>query len=71
MPGLVLRGFTGLAWLGLGAACVVLDPLSPDGWGRDLTMALSVLATLFGSWVFWRHGGSRITAVGRRSGHYC
>jgi hypothetical protein len=25
---------------------------------------LSALATLFGLWVFWRHGGGRITAIG-------
>ncbi|MGN9777407.1 hypothetical protein ACTMS0_16820 [Micromonospora sp. H33] len=27
-------------------------------------LALSVLATVFGGWVFWYHGGTRITAVG-------
>lgn len=56
--------FVGLVWLGLGAACVALGPVTPDSWGRDEILALSLLATVFGGWVFWYHGGTRITAVG-------
>ncbi|MFF5177984.1 hypothetical protein ACFY2Q_08160 [Micromonospora sp. NPDC000316] len=64
MPAFLRRGFAALTWLGLGAACLVFDPVASSGWGHDGTLLLGVLATLFGGWVFWCHGGSRITAVG-------
>ncbi|RLP87457.1 hypothetical protein EAD89_18800 [Micromonospora sp. BL4] len=64
MPRFLRRGFAALTWLGSGTACLVLDPVTSGGWGRDGTLLLSVLAALFGGWVFWCHGGSRITAVG-------
>jgi hypothetical protein len=54
----------GLAWLAAGAACFVLKPALATDWHREATVALSLLAVLFGAWVFWRHGGTRITAVG-------
>ncbi|MFJ2082464.1 hypothetical protein ACI2KV_08395 [Micromonospora chokoriensis] len=54
----------GTAWLVAGAACFVLNPALATDWHREATIALSLLAILFGTWVFWRHGGTRITAVG-------
>ncbi|MGW3602135.1 hypothetical protein [Micromonospora sp. NPDC005161] len=58
------RYFVGLAWLGLGVACLLVQQNPSAAWGRDGTLAMSFLATLFGAWVFWRDGGQRITAVG-------
>ncbi|MER7891465.1 hypothetical protein ABTX15_16725 [Micromonospora sp. NPDC094482] len=58
------RCFAGLAWLGLGVACLLFERNIPTDWGRDGNLAMSLLATLFGAWVFWRDGGRRITAVG-------
>lgn len=58
------RCFAGLAWLVLGVACLLLERNSSVGWSRDGNLAMSLLATLFGAWVFWRDGGRRITAVG-------
>ncbi|MFC4016570.1 hypothetical protein ACFOW4_01195 [Micromonospora sp. GCM10011542] len=58
------RCFAGLAWLGLGGACLLIEWNSKIDWGRDGSLAMSVLATLFGAWVFWSDGGRRITAVG-------
>lgn len=53
----------GLVWLALGLAGFAMDSLIFDGHFYA-TLALAVLATLFGLWVFWRDGGSRVTAVG-------
>jgi hypothetical protein len=51
-------------WLTLGLAAWTLDALVPGATTVDATAALSGLATLFGLWVFWRHGDGRITATG-------
>ncbi|MEV6367362.1 hypothetical protein AB0L86_10755 [Micromonospora musae] len=53
-----------MAWLVLGVACLLLERNTPTGWGREGSLGMSLLATLFGAWVFWRDGGCRITAVG-------
>ncbi|MET8201883.1 hypothetical protein [Micromonospora taraxaci] len=58
------RWFAGLAWLGLGVACLLVEPNTSVGWNRDGSLVMSLLATLFGAWVFWRDGGRQITAVG-------
>ncbi|NLU80625.1 hypothetical protein HCA58_20090 [Micromonospora sp. HNM0581] len=54
-PRILRGGLVGTVWLASGAVAYTLD---------DNLLALSVLSTLFGGWVFWNHGGSRITAVG-------
>ncbi|MET8358463.1 hypothetical protein [Micromonospora sp. NPDC005171] len=64
VPQFVQNLAAGVAWLAAGAACFVLDPALETDWHREATVALSLLAILFGTWVFWRHGGTRITAVG-------
>ncbi|MDG4798703.1 O-antigen polymerase [Micromonospora sp. WMMD1082] len=53
-----------LCWLGLGAVGLLIDLGTPDSWGQDAVLALSLLSIAFGAWVFWHHGGPRITAVG-------
>ncbi|WP_130400145.1 hypothetical protein [Micromonospora violae] len=63
-PSGLWRLLLGLAWLGLGVACLLVQPNPSAAWDRDGTLAMSFLATLFGAWVFWRDGGRRITAVG-------
>jgi hypothetical protein len=51
-------------WLALGVAAWTPNALVPGATTVDATAALSGLATLFGLWVFWRHGDGRITATG-------
>ncbi|MDG4801829.1 hypothetical protein [Micromonospora sp. WMMD980] len=53
----------GMAWLIAGGACFTLDHALPGEWDNNALVALSGLAIAFGGWVFWRHGGPRITAV--------
>lgn len=59
-PGLFQAG----AWLLLGVASTMLS--SPDVRVGHLyaQVAVSLLSLLFGTWVFWCHGGGRITAAG-------
>jgi hypothetical protein len=50
-----------LTWLALGVAALAVASVTP---GIYATVGLAALATLFGLWVFWRHGHGRITATG-------
>lgn len=54
----------GLGWLALGGAALGVGFALVDTGDYYSTLALAALALLFGVWVFWCHGGSRITAVG-------
>ncbi|MFV2100787.1 hypothetical protein [Micromonospora sp. LOL_024] len=64
MTNVLGRGLVGLTWLAAGAVCFLLDGQQTAGWARQGALGLSALAALFGMWVFWRDGASRITAVG-------
>jgi hypothetical protein len=51
-------------WLALGVVGLALDSLIPEAEPVRACAWLSALATAFGLWVFWRHGGGQITAIG-------
>lgn len=52
-----------LLWPCLGVLALLLD--RPAEGKHDLAeLLISLLALVFGVWVFWRHGGGRITAAG-------
>jgi hypothetical protein len=57
-------GTIAAVWLGLGVAALTPAAAILDVGSTRSTTALATLALLFGLWVFWRHGGERITAVG-------
>jgi hypothetical protein len=58
------RWTVAVVWLGLGVAALTPAAAALDLESTRSTAALATLAMLFGLWVFWCHGGRRITAVG-------
>lgn len=53
-----------MVWTALGAVALLIE----SGDARILTersqLAMSLLALVFGVWVFWRHGGRQVSAAG-------
>jgi hypothetical protein len=55
---------TTVMWLSLGVAVLTLHSLMPEPTVHVGILGFSILAILFGLWVFWRHGDDRISTVG-------
>jgi len=55
---------TAATWYALGTVGLFLTTDLPLAGQRNAVFVLSSAALLFGVWVWWRHGGSAITAVG-------
>lgn len=53
-----------VVWLALGAGSLLLVSDVPTVGYTRAQAVVSVLAFAFGVWVFWRHGGRQVTAVG-------
>jgi hypothetical protein len=56
--------FGGITWLTLGVVALLLSSGGTPEDARRVTQALSVLNIAIGVWIFWTHGGRRITAAG-------
>jgi hypothetical protein len=53
-----------LGWLAGGAGAVIIYAVDPVSNARAAALVLSVLSLILGTWIFWSHGGGRITAAG-------
>jgi hypothetical protein len=58
------RVFLSVAFAGAGALALLLDTGPSMAGKRRAVVALSFLSITFGLWLFWTHGGRRITAAG-------
>ncbi|WP_173154622.1 hypothetical protein [Phytohabitans suffuscus] len=52
------------AWYAAGVVGLLLGTAEPTGGHDRPILVLSCTSLLFGLWVFWRHGGPRVTGIG-------
>lgn len=51
-----------VGWMIIGVAILLVHGLSVPMWTLSV-QALSIASMILGGWVFWHHGGARITAA--------